>query len=312
MNHFYKTLKRLALVCASVLALGGGALHAEPYFIHKDGAMVLDKATGLVWMRCALGQFWDRATCAGGKKLFTAVKNAQQEIKQLNAAGGSMRFNDWTMPTIRQLASLRYCSMGFSSEVVDIKDGDEPLPKACNAGSSTPAFNATVMPNADNNAYFTSSVYAADSVWGLFAKNGQIVSQFRDHSYNEDVTFLVRALGQQSAEQTDEFITLEAHQEKMRKERNVELQRQDAERQRQESEQKSAATARAAAQRKLIASGAQSLYLQAGKAQRSGSIDVNGVSFSADELYELVVEKFPKSEYAVKASDQLNAMSRSD
>ena len=80
---------------------------------------------------------------------------------------------------------------------------------------------------------------------------------------------------------------------------------------RQEIERKRAEAARTAALKKLVAGGAQSLYLQAGKAQRSGSADVNGVSFSADELYELIVEKFSSSDFAVKAADQLNAMDRS-
>lgn len=85
-----------------------------------------------------------------------------------------------------------------------------------------------------------------------------------------------------------------------------------AEAERQETERKRAAIARSVALKKLIAGGAQSLYLQAGKAQRSGSVDVNGVNFYASELYELLIEKFPSSDYAVKATDQLTAMGRSD
>jgi hypothetical protein len=61
-----------------------------------------------------------------------------------------------------------------------------------------------------------------------------------------------------------------------------------------------------------VSSGAQALYLQAGKAQRAGSVTVNGVSFGATELYDLIVDKFPSSDYAVKASDQLTAMGRTE
>ncbi len=89
-------------------------------------------------------------------------------------------------------------------------------------------------------------------------------------------------------------------------------QRQAIERQREEVERNKAEAHRVATLKKLVAGGAQSLYLQAGKAQRSGSVQVNGISFNAEELYELIVDKFSNSDYAVKATDQLTAMGRSD
>ncbi len=61
----------------------------------------------------------------------------------------------------------------------------------------------------------------------------------------------------------------------------------------------------------LIGLGPRGLYLEAGKAQRNGSVTFVNTRFGANELYELIVEKFADSEYAVKATDQLTAMSRS-
>ena len=79
-----------------------------------------------------------------------------------------------------------------------------------------------------------------------------------------------------------------------------------------QEEERRAKSQRAAAERSLVAGGAQALYLQAGKAQRNGTIEQGGVSFYASELYEMIVEKFPKSEFAVKATDQLNALDRTE
>jgi uncharacterized membrane protein YqiK len=103
---------------------------------------------------------------------------------------------------------------------------------------------------------------------------------------------------------------LKAEQER----RTAEAERRTAEAERHaaEAERHAAAAARTAAWKKLVTSGAQAMYLQAGKAQRAGSVSVNGVDFYATELYEAIVDKFPSSEYAVKASDQLNAMGRTD
>lgn len=46
----------------------------------------------------------------------------------------------------------------------------------------------------------------------------------------------------------------------------------------------------------------QSLYLQAGKEERSGS------AAKAREIYESIVDRFPESEFAVKANDRLLAL----
>ena len=108
---------------------------------------------------------------------------------------------------------------------------------------------------------------------------------------------------------TEDIIT-EQNKRDAEKERIASAEKAEA--QRQEMERKRAEAARVAALKKLVAGGAQSLYLQAGKAQRSGRVDVSGVSFYASELYELLIEKFPSSDYAVKATDQLNAMDRSE
>ena len=46
----------------------------------------------------------------------------------------------------------------------------------------------------------------------------------------------------------------------------------------------------------------QALYLQAGKEERSGS------AAKAKEIYETIIERFPESDFAVKANDRLLAM----
>ena len=62
----------------------------------------------------------------------------------------------------------------------------------------------------------------------------------------------------------------------------------------------------------MVSEGAAPLYLKAGKAQCNGSITVNDVNFNAEFLYGLIIDKFPNSEYAIKATDQLNAQQRTE
>jgi hypothetical protein len=118
-------------------------------------------------------------------------------------------------------------------------------------------------------------------------------------------TLKVRQETAEKAEMERRAIAEKMEQERREAADKAERQRQTIERQREEA-------ARASAVKKLVSGGAQALYLQAGKAQRSGSVQVNGISFNAEELYELIVDKFSNSDYAVKATDQLTAMGRSE
>ena len=308
---FLIRLLALALVMIAPLA------HAEPYFIHKEGAMVLDKATGLMWMRCSVGQKWDGKTCTGeGRKLM--FDEAKQTANDLNSAGGFGGYNDWSVPTVRQLQSLRSCSTGYKSlNAMDIKDGGVRIDMYCNDDSTKPAIVQSEFPKTAITGFWSStpSVYSnGKEAWCIDFNTGSLFNaEFNRAGYSVRLARVSQIL---SDTVPLGFISLDADQSlilaAVEKTKKIENELREAERRRAEKERVRAEGARAAALKKLIAGGAQSLYLQAGKAQRSGSVDVNGVSFSADEMYELIVEKFSNSDYAVKATDQLTAMGRSD
>jgi hypothetical protein len=120
-KKFMKLVYRLLLA----VLLGMAALHAQagPYFASKDGSMIWDQATGLVWARCSLGQKWNGKTCVGEASM-RYFDVAQDAAKIFNAAGGLGNFTDWVVPTIKQLATLRACSTGFEGER-NLEDGGE-------------------------------------------------------------------------------------------------------------------------------------------------------------------------------------------
>lgn len=65
---------------------------------NADGT-VFDTATGLTWMRCAVGQTWSGATCSG-----TASHHTWAEAMALTSTHAG--FGDWRLPNIRELQSI--------------------------------------------------------------------------------------------------------------------------------------------------------------------------------------------------------------
>ena len=83
---------------------------AERYTDNGDGT-VTDKQSGLMWMRCALGQTWTGSTCRGTPQTYT-WQSAQTAAGSLNEAGGYASHADWRMPHIPELAMIveRQCA----------------------------------------------------------------------------------------------------------------------------------------------------------------------------------------------------------
>lgn len=112
---------------------------AQDFTLHDDGTVTHNK-TGLMWMRCALGQNWNGATC---------TDTAQGYIWQaaLQAAEGSSfaGYSDWRLPNIKELASI--------------------VEQAC----INPAINATVFPAASSFDFWSASTCAicGDDAWSV-------------------------------------------------------------------------------------------------------------------------------------------------
>lgn len=100
------------------------------YILNTNGT-ALDKKTGLLWMRCALGQFWTGDTCIGLPQS-SSWQQALQSAENKVFAGQS----DWRLPNIKELQSL--------------------LESSC----YSPAINLTVFPNASSDLYWSSSPVA--------------------------------------------------------------------------------------------------------------------------------------------------------
>lgn len=141
-------------LAASILALGclvwplyGGAAQIcnshmtattpDSQFVDNGDGTVTDKATGLTWMRCAVGQTWSSATstCSGTAVGYT-WQTALSEADGYSYAGHT----DWRLPNDKELASL--------------------TERAC----YSPAINLDMFPNTDPSGVFWTSTPSAATV----------------------------------------------------------------------------------------------------------------------------------------------------
>lgn len=128
---------------------------------HEDGT-VTHLATGLMWMRCSLGQTWDSATvvCDGSASGYV-WNDALNAVLSFNAPGGISGeagfagHDDWRMPNKNELATI--------------------VEESC----SFPAVNAILFPSTPSSFYHSSSPSAvsAEEVWQVGFGSGTIDSR---------------------------------------------------------------------------------------------------------------------------------------
>ncbi|NOT83246.1 MAG: DUF1566 domain-containing protein [Methylococcaceae bacterium] len=107
-----------------------------------DGT-VTDRSTGLMWMRCSIGQNWVQSagTCAGA--VLKAEWDKMVLLRDFNAGGGFAGKTDWRLPNINELRSIT---------------------EDCR---SDPAINTLLFPETPSAKYWTSSPYVGlvTSAW---------------------------------------------------------------------------------------------------------------------------------------------------
>ena len=109
------------------------------FLSQKDGTAI-QETTGLMWMRCALGQEWNGSICDG-----TAVALPWKEALKQAALQEFSGYKDWRLPNKNELESL--------------------IEERC----VVPAVNAEVFPATPTKYFWTSSPYAglATAAWSV-------------------------------------------------------------------------------------------------------------------------------------------------
>lgn len=129
------------------------------YITYKNGT-ALDTNSGLLWMRCSVGQSWTGKSCEGNASTFTW----SQAMKQTTDFA---KYSDWRLPTNKELRSLVFCdkqpkkfSRGINSGIFDTNDWGcigEP-----SKDHNTPTIVEVVFPNCPKFAHWTTSNYWND------------------------------------------------------------------------------------------------------------------------------------------------------
>ncbi len=135
----------------------------QDFTLHNDGT-VTHNSTGLMWMRCSLGQTWDGSTCTGAASTFT-WQNALGAAQSHNFAGHS----DWRLPNKNELASL--------------------VEQRC----VSPAINSKIFPSTPTGGSFWSSSPNADYSYGAWSVLFYYGDVFNGNKSNYGRVRLVRA-----------------------------------------------------------------------------------------------------------------------
>lgn len=87
-------------------------------FVDNGDGTVTDSVSKLMWMRCALGQNWQPDSCTGAAGVVN-WREAQRQAQRLNQQAQAF-YNDWRVPSLRELASItdRSCATPRTNAVV--------------------------------------------------------------------------------------------------------------------------------------------------------------------------------------------------
>lgn len=128
----------------------------------------MDDHGGLRWLRCALGQTWQGDGHCEGEATALNLEEAQKRIHQLNA-DKYLGIEQWRLPTITELASLRQCDHGLTTETFELDVGPEQppivLPRWCENETSIPTIDSKRFPNTPLRKFWSGSANESQQIF---------------------------------------------------------------------------------------------------------------------------------------------------
>ena len=124
----------------------------------------MDEATGLHWLRCAIGQTWhaegqDKGRCEGEAKTLS-LADAQAQIHQLNEQK-YLGISQWRLPGIVELAALRKCDHGLVDDTFELDMSPQQAPviiqRWCKNETSIPTIDTARFPDTPHLKFWSGS-----------------------------------------------------------------------------------------------------------------------------------------------------------
>jgi hypothetical protein len=133
-------------------------------YIDNDDDTITDCSTNLMWKKYSEGQ--RSIACGKGMVRQYTWENAVNRFKQTSFAG----YNDWRLPTIKELRSLTSCDRKVASPLIEARHATTLLRDKC----AKPAINHNIFPNTSPTRYWTSSTFfnKDDYAWTLHFDSG--------------------------------------------------------------------------------------------------------------------------------------------
>jgi hypothetical protein len=131
------------------------ATAAETRFSTRENGTATDLTTGLVWMRCSLGQKWDGKSCNGNPLIYSWGDSLKAAVSH-----EFVGYSDWRLPNKNELESI--------------------VESRC----FSPAINTRVFPGTPSAYFWSSSPYAAVShaAWSVDFGYGNVIASVKSGS----------------------------------------------------------------------------------------------------------------------------------
>lgn len=177
----------LAIAAAAGWLIGGCSEQQGTPAAGASGAVVTDAATGLTWLRCALGQQWQAGRCTG-EPLTLSQPDAHARVDALNAER-YQGIDRWRLPDIVELAALRRCDHGLVADTFTLEFMVEQPPvevrRWCDKETTVPTIDTARFPDTPAMKFWSSSgserhqvSYAVDFANAWIGINEDSASQY--------------------------------------------------------------------------------------------------------------------------------------